>query len=136
MIGFKFPHVAIAKFLKTDNIYLNTKCGLKDPLTSVWYIPHNIKKRLHPTQMPEGVVERILKNVGKEGYFVLDIFCGSGTTCVVAKRNGLDYIGFEINPLYVEVSNKRLYQQKQLSRNNIKVNNWWENDTKDNQTWT
>jgi len=39
---------------------------------------------------------------------VLDPMCGSGTTCLVAKKLGRNYIGIEINPAYVEMARKRL----------------------------
>jgi DNA modification methylase len=44
----------------------------------------------------------------KEGDIILDPFAGSGTTCVVAKKLGRNYIGIEINPEYVEMAKKRL----------------------------
>jgi len=39
---------------------------------------------------------------------ILDPFCGSGTTCLVAKRLGRDYLGFDINPEYVRMARERL----------------------------
>jgi DNA modification methylase len=45
---------------------------------------------------------------GFEPGIVLDPFAGSGTTCVVAKKLGYDYIGIEINPEYCEIARKRL----------------------------
>lgn len=93
---------------KTDDIYLNDKYGDKDPLTSVWYIPHNIKNRQHPTQMPIKVVERILNIASKKGDVILDNFAGSGTTCVGAKERGLIYIGIEINPDHFKIMKERL----------------------------
>ena len=39
---------------------------------------------------------------------MLDPFCGSGTTCVCAKRLGFDYIGFEISPKWHKVACDRL----------------------------
>jgi DNA modification methylase len=39
---------------------------------------------------------------------VLDPFCGSGTTCVVAKKLGRHFIGIELNPNYARMSEKRL----------------------------
>ncbi len=107
---FHLDYEIIYHLSKTDDIYLNENCGIKDALTSVWYVPHNISNRLHPTQMPEVLVERILKITGKEGITVLDIFSGVGTTQTVAKKFGYNYLGFEINPQYVEIANKRLDQ--------------------------
>ena len=40
--------------------------------------------------------------------FFLDPFCGSGTTCAVAKRLGLNYLGFEISPKWHQVAVDRL----------------------------
>ena len=107
---FHLDYEIIYHLSKSDDIYLNEKCGIKDPLTSVWYIPHNIKKRLHPTQMPEAVVERILKTASKEKDIVMDNFIGSGTTAIVCKRMNRKYIGIEINPEYVKLAEKRLSQ--------------------------
>lgn len=47
-------------------------------------------------------------NAGFEGGIVLDPFCGGGTTLVVASRLKRKYLGFEINPDYVEMTRKRL----------------------------
>ena len=35
-------------------------------------------------------------------------FAGSGSECVAARKLGVKYIGYEINPEYVELCNKRL----------------------------
>ncbi|MHA1852925.1 MAG: DNA methyltransferase, partial [Candidatus Heimdallarchaeaceae archaeon] len=39
---------------------------------------------------------------------VLDPFCGSGTTCVVARKLGRNYIGIDLNPDYCKMARKRL----------------------------
>ncbi len=99
---------------KTDNIYLNNDCGIQDPLTSVWYIPHNIPKndRIHPTQMPEALVERILKIASKKDYLVYDSFMGSGTTAAVCEKNQLNWIGSELNPDNYNNANNRISKTK------------------------
>jgi site-specific DNA-methyltransferase (adenine-specific) len=45
---------------------------------------------------------------GFEPGIVLDIFSGSGTTCVVAKKLGRRWIGIDINPGYCRMARKRL----------------------------
>ena len=107
---FHLDYEIIYHLSKGDDIYLNENCGIKDPLSSVWYIPHNIPKneRIHPTQMPEEVVKRILKVASKKNDVVLDNFMGSGTTGVVAKKMGRNYILIDLNPDYCEIAEKRL----------------------------
>ena len=39
---------------------------------------------------------------------VLDPFCGSGTTGVVALRHGRSFVGIELNPEYVEMARQRI----------------------------
>jgi site-specific DNA-methyltransferase (adenine-specific) len=39
---------------------------------------------------------------------VLDPFCGSGTTCIAALRNGRYYLGYEINQDYIALAHKRI----------------------------
>jgi len=64
------------------------------------------RKRFHPTQFPIKLIQHILTRT--PGKIVLDPFIGSGTTAVVCKKLNLDFIGFEINPDYVKIANKRL----------------------------
>jgi site-specific DNA-methyltransferase (adenine-specific) len=42
---------------------------------------------------------------------VLDPFIGSGTTAIVARGLGMNYIGFEINPDYCNIAEKRLSEE-------------------------
>lgn len=49
------------------------------------------------------------------GGVVLDTFSGSGTTCVCAKKLGRQFIGFEINPEFYEISKRRLNEDEQMS---------------------
>jgi len=108
---FHLDYEIIYHLSKGDDIYLNENCGIKDPLTSVWYIPHNIKDRLHPTQMPKAVVERILKVASRKNDIIMDSFIGSGTTAIACKQLNRKFIGFEISPEYCKIANKRLEQE-------------------------
>ena len=62
----------------------------------------------HPTQKPEALIERIILASSNPGDRVLDLFSGSGTTSVVAKRLGREFVGIEMNEEYVRYGMKRL----------------------------
>lgn len=47
-------------------------------------------------------------NAGFGKGIVLDPFMGSGTTALVAKELGRDYIGIELNPDYIKMAEKRI----------------------------
>jgi len=97
---FHLDYEIIYHLSKTDDITIYYDDDEHDPLTSVWQIPHNIPKdqRVHPTQMPEALAERMIKRGSKEGDTVLDPFLGSGTSMIVAERLNRKCIGIEINP--------------------------------------
>jgi len=42
---------------------------------------------------------------------VLDPMCGSGTTCIVARRLGRQWIGIDLNPEYIEIARKRMKEE-------------------------
>ena len=59
----------------------------------------------HPTEKHVGLmVELVSRTKG----IILDPFCGSGTTCVAAKKLGRRYIGIEISPKYAEIARNRV----------------------------
>ena len=60
------------------------------------------------SQKPKALLERIIQTFSNEGDTIVDFFCGSGTTLVVAKELNRRYIGCDINPNAVEITNKRL----------------------------
>jgi DNA modification methylase len=62
----------------------------------------------HPCQMPESLLERIIKASSKEGDLVLDPFGGTGTTAAVASRLKRDFITIDISKRYYNVIIKRL----------------------------
>jgi len=62
----------------------------------------------HPCQMPEGVLERIIKVASNEGDLVFDPFAGSGTTLAVAKRLKRRYLGVELSEDYADAVRVRL----------------------------
>ena len=107
---FHLDYEIIYHLSKGNDIHINDATGIHDPLSSVWYIPHNISKeeRVHPTQMPIAVVDHILKIVGVQGDVVLDNFMGSGTTGLSCKNHNIDFIGIELNPDNFKLAKNRI----------------------------
>lgn len=62
----------------------------------------------HTAPYPTDIPEMAIRYYSGVGDLVVDIFNGSGTTCMVAKELNRNYIGFEINKEYVNISYERL----------------------------
>jgi len=77
---------------------------------SVWNISNiNNDERLgYDTQKPKALIERIIKASSNEGDTVADYYLGSGTTAVVCKELNRNFIGCDINPKAIEITNARL----------------------------
>ncbi|EAE4839769.1 site-specific DNA-methyltransferase, partial [Listeria monocytogenes] len=65
---------------------------------------------LHPTQKPVALFEYLIRTYTNEGDIVLDNCLGSGTTAVACELNNRKWVGFETEPKYIEIINKRLDQ--------------------------
>ncbi|MHA1540523.1 MAG: site-specific DNA-methyltransferase [Alphaproteobacteria bacterium] len=86
-------------------------------MRSDWYLPicsggerrRNANgESIHSTQKPEALLHRVLLSSSNKGDLVLDPFSGSGTTAVVAKKLGRNFIGIEKEQEYIDLTNKRL----------------------------
>jgi site-specific DNA-methyltransferase (adenine-specific) len=77
-----------------------------------WYVPRvcgTFRERTgHPCQMPEAVLDRIVRVATNPGELVVDPFAGSGTTLAVAKKLGRRYLGVELSDVYADAVRKRL----------------------------
>jgi len=71
--------------------------------------------KAHPTQKPLKLIQQVLLTASKKGDLVLDPFLGSGTTAVVAKALGRNWIGIEKEKKYIDLANNRinLYKNRQ-----------------------
>lgn len=78
----------------------------------VWEFSHvhycNENRENHPTQKPEGLMERMVLASSNEGDSVLDPFSGTGTTLRVCQQLGRNCTGIEINPDYLNAASVRL----------------------------
>ena len=68
--------------------------------------------RIHPTQKPLGLFEKILLDYSKENDLILDCFSGSGTTAVACYNTYRNFICVEKDREYHKKSIERLEQEK------------------------
>ena len=85
---------------------------MKSVWRDIWKMPsaNNSEKVFgkHPTQKPEGVIERAILASSNTGDLVFDPFCGSGTTGVVCKKQNRKFVGIDNNIEYLNIAKKRL----------------------------
>lgn len=86
-------------------------------MRSDWFIPlctggerlkNDDGEKLHPTQKPEALLQRVILSSTKPGDVVLDPFFGTGTTGAVAKKLGRNWIGIEREDEYIKYAQKRI----------------------------
>ncbi len=100
----------------------NESAGVK--MSDVWQLPILApvsKERLgYPTQKPEALLERIIKASSNEGDWILDPFCGCGTTVAVAEKLNRKWIGIDITTLAINLIKSRMlnkFQDKHIQIN-------------------
>ena len=99
-----------------------------------WSMPENTA---HPTQKPEKLIAKLVLASSNKGDLVLDPFAGSGTTGVVAKKLGRNYINLEQNPLYCAWGEKRLKDaEKDISIQGYVDGVFWERNSAPNKKIT
>lgn len=104
-----------AKHIFNYDFMKDLNCGKQ--MRSVWEIPTTPKREkdlgYHPTQKPKELLYRCVMSSTNEGDIILDPFCGSGTTGVIASENKRRFIGIEVLEEYAELAKKRLLHQKE-----------------------
>jgi modification methylase len=87
----------------------------RDLIQQVWFMyPADVARVGHPNPFPVKLPGRLIRMythgaaAGFPGEVVLDPFCGSGTTCVIAKQLRRRFIGIDVNPAYVELARKNI----------------------------
>lgn len=75
-------------------------------------INHKDKKLWgHPTIKPLDITEKIIRNSTRQGQTVLDPFSGSGTTAIACINNNRNFIGFELDKDYYDISLNRIEKE-------------------------
>ena len=84
-------------------------------LDDVWVIDRERKNvEGHGATFPEKLISTILENFSKKKDIIYDPFIGTGTTAVVSKKLGRNFIGSEISKKYYKECNKRLKDAESL----------------------
>ncbi len=87
--------------IEKEDFLANTK--------SVWTFPSVSAKKIgHPAPFPEELPRRLIQLYTYADEIVLDPFMGSGQTAIAALNNERNYIGYELNPDYAELTKKRI----------------------------
>ena len=91
---------------KQGNFRLTHPSNLWTDLTvPFWSMPENTD---HPTQKPEKLMAKVILASSRPHDVVFDPFLGSGTTAVVAKKLGRNFLGIEMEEEYCCLALKRL----------------------------
>lgn len=101
MFNYRANHELIIFFAKKNLRTIN-----QSNVISEKRCPQN--KKIHPTQKPLNLIEKLIIDSTQEGDIVLDCFMGSGTTAVAALNTNRKFIGFEIQEKYVDIANQRI----------------------------
>ena len=79
---------------------------------SVWTFPAVSAKKIgHPAPFPAELPARLIQLFTYSDEIVLDPFMGSGQTAIAALNNGRNFVGYEINPEYIELAKERIAQE-------------------------
>jgi modification methylase len=80
---------------------------------SVWEFQAEFATRVgHPAPFPVELPHRCIQLYTFQGDFVLDPFCGVGSTCIAALRAGRHFVGYDTKQEYVDASLRRIEESK------------------------
>lgn len=75
----------------------------------------------HPTQKPLSISKRIVNHFSNPDELIIVPFAGSGSECVAAKMAKRHFIGFELNPNYVEIANSRITSAETTCQDDLPI---------------
>jgi len=100
------------------------KLDNKVPITDIWWDIHRIKHKKdrdnHPCQLPDKLMDRIIKMFSNKDDLVFDPFAGAGTTAISAMKHNRKYLTIEIDPLYKKITERKL-KEVQMNGHVIKT---------------
>ena len=81
-------------------------CGSADGSLTQGKIPKY--KNFHPTVKPTALMQWLVRLITPPGGIILDPFCGSGSTAVACKREGVNFMAIEKEEDYAEIAQHRI----------------------------
>lgn len=72
-------------------------------------------EKVHPTQKPTALIEKLITDSTQPGDTVLDPMMGSGTTGVACVNTGRNFIGFELDENYFEIATRRIIEAREIN---------------------
>lgn len=93
-----------------DSIF---KDDFMEATTDLWdMLPESANRVGHPAPFPVELPQRLIELYTYRGDLVLDPFLGSGSTAVAAVRTGRHYAGYDTDPNYIDIANKRVAEER------------------------
>lgn len=114
------PRYGGKKYTAHPEMFCRTKSGNaydfrpKRNKRDVWTVSTKPFKGAHFATFPDTLITPCVLAGSKEGGVVLDVFCGSGTTMMVANRYGRNGIGIELNDAYEQLIKDRIGEYNRL----------------------
>lgn len=110
----------ILKNLKDEHGHVKYRTVIDKKLDNVWKIPclQPASKEWtgFPTQKHHDLLERIIKLGSNEGDLIADLFCGSGTTLLMAEKLKRKWIGCDISEISIYLTKKRILNYMKENR--------------------
>lgn len=100
-------------FARMPGATFNERCQ-----KALWQSPSG-RSKIHPTQKPTNLMERLILASSNPGDVVLDNCMGSGTTGVAAVNTGRRFIGIEKDEGYFEIASTRILEAMAASGRQI-----------------
>jgi site-specific DNA-methyltransferase (cytosine-N4-specific) len=80
-------------------------------MRTTWKVPFEANHEDHYAAYPQKLISIPIEAGCPVGGVVLDPFFGSGTTGMVARKLNRNYIGIELNPKYVKIAERRIFNE-------------------------
>jgi site-specific DNA-methyltransferase (adenine-specific) len=74
------------------------------------------RSKIHPTEKPVKLMQRLVEASSNEGDIVLDFTMGSGTTGVACVNTGRDFIGIELDETYFGIAKDRIEEAQKETK--------------------